>query len=82
MGCAYRAGMESSVYQATLGKLAMQLKVTDLSGNRISFDRAIARYFSKYLSTLTLGVGYVMVAFDERKRALHDRIAGTLVQRR
>ncbi len=37
---AYRAIMESSIYQATLGKIAMRLKVTDLEGGRISFARA------------------------------------------
>ncbi len=82
LALAYRAGMESSVFQATLGKMVVGLKVTDLEGRRLSFARAAARYFSKYLSTLCLGLGYVMVAFDEQKRALHDRIAGTRVQYR
>jgi len=79
---AYKAGMESSAYQATLGKLAMRLKVTDLEGNRVSLARATARFFSKGLSTLTLGTGYLMVGFDAQKRGLHDRIAGTLVMYR
>lgn len=79
---AYRAGMESSVYQATLGKLTVKLKVTDLEGRRLSFARATGRYFSKYLSALSLGVGYLMVAFDSEKQGLHDRIAGTRVQYR
>ncbi|HSZ23374.1 MAG TPA: RDD family protein [Candidatus Sulfotelmatobacter sp.] len=76
---AYRAGMESSRYQATLGKMAMRLKVTDLEGNRISFAEPTGRYFAKYLSALTLGIGYLMVGFDERKQGLHDRVAETLV---
>jgi len=76
---AYRAVMESSSFQATLGKLAVGLKVTDLEGKRISFGRAIVRYFAKWLSTLALGLGYLMVAFDEEKQGLHDRIAGTRV---
>jgi uncharacterized RDD family membrane protein YckC len=76
---AYEAGMESSVYQATLGKIAMRLKVTDLEGNRVSRGRATMRYLSKYLSTLALGIGYLMVGFDEQTQGLHDRIAGTLV---
>lgn len=79
LAIAYRAGMESSPYQATLGKMAARLKVIDQEGQRISFARATARYFSKYLSTLSLGIGYVMVAFDEKKQALHDRIVGTFV---
>jgi len=76
---AYRAGMESSAFQATLGQLAVRIKVTDLEGKRISFGRAAGRYFAKYLSMLALGLGYVMVGFDEEKQGLHDRIAGTLV---
>lgn len=79
---AYRATMESSVFQATLGKLAVRLKVTDLQGNRISFARASGRYFAKWLSALALGLGYLMVAFDEERQGLHDRIAGTLVLHR
>lgn len=79
---AYRAGMESSHFQGTLGKLAMRLKVTDLAGRRISFSRATGRCFAKYLSLAALGLGYVMVGFDAEKQGLHDRIAGTLVQYR
>lgn len=76
---AYRAGMESSSFQATLGKLAVRLKVTDLEGERITFARAAGRYFAKWISVLALGLGYLMVALDEEKQGLHDRIAGTLV---
>lgn len=79
LALAYRAGMESSPYQATLGKMAARLKVIDQEGQRISFARGAARYFSKYLSTLSLGIGYLMVAFDEKKQALHDRIVKTFV---
>jgi uncharacterized RDD family membrane protein YckC len=79
MGWAYKAGMESSRYQATLGKLAMRLKVTDLEGNRLSLAHASGRYAAKFLSALTLGIGYLMVGFDEEKQGLHDRIAGTRV---
>lgn len=75
----YWAGMESSTYQATLGKMALGLKVTDLAGNRISFPRATGRYFAKYLSFLIFGIGFLMVAFTERKQGLHDMIAETLV---
>lgn len=75
----YYAYMESSANQATLGKMALNLKVTDLNGERISFGRATGRHFAKYLSSLTLLIGYVMAAFTERKQALHDIVAGTLV---
>lgn len=78
----YYAGLESSAWQATLGKRAIRLVVTDRRGGRLSFGRATARYFAKYLSVLTLFIGYVIAAFTPRKQALHDLIAGTLVVRR
>lgn len=77
----YEAFMESSSYQATLGKMIFGLKVTDLNGNRISFERATGRYFAKILSLMTLFIGYIMVGFTERKQGLHDLLAGTLVRR-
>jgi uncharacterized RDD family membrane protein YckC len=77
----YEAFMESSSYQATLGKMIFGLKVTDLNGNRISFERATGRHFAKWLSAAILGIGYLMVGFTERKQGLHDLLAGTLVRR-
>ena len=44
----YEAAMESSSKQATLGKMVLGMKVTDLQGNRISFARATVRHFCKY----------------------------------
>ena len=73
--------MESSSRQATVGKMALGLKVTDLEGRRISFARASGRHFAKYISGMILLIGYIMAGFTERKQALHDMIAGTLVQR-
>lgn len=77
----YEAALESSSKQATLGKMALGLKVTDLYGNRISFARATGRHFAKYISGMILAIGYIMAGFTERKQALHDMIAGTLVIR-
>ena len=77
----YEAGMESSSKQATLGKMALALKVTDIEGRRISFARATGRHFAKILSGMILGIGYIMVGFTERKQGLHDMLAGTLVRR-
>jgi uncharacterized RDD family membrane protein YckC len=75
----YFALFEASDLQATPGKLACGLKVTDLNGNRISFARASGRYWGKILSGCILLIGYIMAAFTERKQALHDIMAGTLV---
>jgi len=70
---------ESSKWQATIGKKIVGLKVTDENGERIGFGKANGRYWSKILSALILFVGFVMVAFTEKKQGLHDKIAGTLV---
>jgi uncharacterized RDD family membrane protein YckC len=64
---------------ATLGKMAMNLRVTDMHGNRISFARATGRYFGKILSGLILCVGYLMAGWTQQKQALHDILAGSLV---
>lgn len=77
----YEAALESSKHQATLGKMALGLKVTDLEGRRISFGRATGRHFAKWISWLTITIGFIIAGFTERKQALHDMIAGTLVKR-
>jgi uncharacterized RDD family membrane protein YckC len=77
----YEAAMESSSKQATVGKMALGLKVTDLEGRRISFPRASGRHFAKLISGVILLIGYIMAGFTQRKQGLHDMIAGTLVQR-
>jgi uncharacterized RDD family membrane protein YckC len=77
----YFSLQESSVQQATLGKRALGIKVTDLEGRRVSFGRATGRYFAKILSVLICYVGFIMAGFTDRKQALHDMIAGTLVVR-
>lgn len=73
----YEAGMHSSSYQATLGKMALGLRVTDLEGNRISFARATGRFFGKILPVGY--IGYFLANFTKKRQALHDMIAGTLV---
>jgi uncharacterized RDD family membrane protein YckC len=78
-GWIYFAAMESSHYQATLGKRAVGLRVTDLNGQRISFGRASGRYFGKMLSSAVFHIGYLMAAFTEKKQALHDILAKCLV---
>ncbi len=78
-GWIYYAAMESSKLQASLGKLALSIKVTNLNGDRVSFAQATGRHFGKPISTLTLGIGFIMVAFTERKQGLHDVMSGSLV---
>jgi uncharacterized RDD family membrane protein YckC len=78
----YYALLESSTWQGTLGKKALGLEVTDLEGRRISFGRATGRFFAKIISALILWIGFIMAGFTEKKQALHDMIAGTLVIRK
>ena len=75
----YYSLMESSKYQATLGKIVLGIKVTDVYGAPITFPKALLRNLSKYLSAFILCIGYIMIIFDERKQGLHDKIADTLV---
>lgn len=79
IGWLYSAVLESSNKQATVGKMIFGLRVTDNNGNRISFGRATGRHFAKIISGFILGIGFIMIAFTDKKRGLHDMIAGTLV---
>ena len=75
----YHAAMDSSVKQATLGKMALGIIVTSTEGEKITFGRASGRYFGQILSALIFLIGYVMIAFTEKKQGLHDIMAGCLV---
>jgi len=79
VGWIYFSSFESSAKQATLGKMALGIKVTDIDGSRIEFGKATLRHFGKIVSFLTLFIGYVMIAFTEKKQGLHDKMAGCLV---
>ena len=79
----YHALMESSEWQATVGKKVLGLVVTDMAGQRVSFWRATARHFAKIITNMVPAfVGYIMAGFTEKKQALHDMLAGCLVLRR
>jgi len=69
-------------YGATPGKMACKLKVVTSDNERVSYLRAFGRYFAEILSGLILLIGYIMAAFDDEKRSLHDRICDTRVIRR
>jgi uncharacterized RDD family membrane protein YckC len=79
----YHAYLESGEKQATWGKQALGLYVTDLMGNPVTFGRSSGRFFAKIITgMIPLGIGYIMAGFTERKQALHDMIASCLVLRR
>ena len=78
----YFAVQESAPRQATVGKLAFGIRVTDLRGNRVSFGRATGRYFAKIVTAISLGIGYLVMLWSQQRQCIHDQIAGTLVVRK
>jgi uncharacterized RDD family membrane protein YckC len=81
-GWLYYALMESSQHQATIGKRRLGICVTDANGRRISFARASGRFWSRLLSAIPLGIGFLLPRFTKRKQALHDLVAGCVVIRK
>lgn len=79
LGWLYYALQESSRHQATFGKRALGLVVSDMNGQRLSFARATGRHFGRFLSILICFAGYFMALFTERRQTLHDKLAGTVV---
>lgn len=82
MSWLYYALLQSSPKQATVGMMALGIHLTDLEGRRLSFARASGRFFASILSGMTIGIGYLVMFFTERRQTLHDLIAGTLVVRK
>ncbi|WP_025879064.1 RDD family protein [Stenotrophomonas indicatrix] len=76
---AYYGWFHASRGGATLGKMAIGIKVVRGNGDRLTLGRSIGRYFATILSGLTLCIGYLMAAFTERKQGLHDLICDTVV---
>ena len=66
-------------FGATLGKMACRLQVVTAEGDKVSYGRAFGRFFAEIISYIILAIGYIMAAFDDEKRALHDRICSTRV---
>jgi len=75
----YAVLMEGGTHQATLGKMAIGIKVTTDGGAPNSYPRALVRNLLKVLSALTLFIGFAMAGWTQRKQALHDKIAECLV---
>jgi uncharacterized RDD family membrane protein YckC len=82
LGWLYFAMLESSPKQATLGKQAVGIKEIDMNGGRISFGQATGRFFGKIISAIIFCIGFMMAGWTERKQALHDMMASTLVVKR
>ncbi|MCB1573171.1 MAG: RDD family protein [Xanthomonadales bacterium] len=76
----YFAKFESGANQATPGKRIMGIKVTNISGERITFGRATGRFFGKIVTgIIPLGIGWMLAGWTGRKQALHDMMATTCV---
>jgi uncharacterized RDD family membrane protein YckC len=66
----------------TLGKWVAGLRIERKDGEVLSVRRALLRHLVGYpLTLVTLGLGFLVAAFDPQGRALHDRLAGTVVVR-
>jgi uncharacterized RDD family membrane protein YckC len=65
----------------TLGKAALSLKVVKADGTRVGYWRAFARYWAYVLNGFTLGIGFLVIAWTQRKQGLHDIICDTVVIR-
>jgi uncharacterized RDD family membrane protein YckC len=59
--------------------MACNVKVVKADGSPVGYGLATGRFFAKIISGIILGIGYIMAAFDEEKRSLHDRICNTRV---
>ncbi|NQW26656.1 MAG: RDD family protein [Flammeovirgaceae bacterium] len=77
----YFSLLESSHFQASLGKMALGIKVINKQGDRLTFLAALIRNAGKFLSGTLLMGGYIMAAFTGKKQALHDIIAGAYLIR-
>lgn len=75
----YETLLTSGEKQATWGKQLLGLKVSNIDGSRITYGKSVGRYFGKFVSTLTFFIGFVMIAFSDRKQGLHDRVVNSLV---
>jgi uncharacterized RDD family membrane protein YckC len=79
----YYALSEASSWQATPGKKLLNLYVTDMEGQPISFARASGRFFARIVTSLIpLGIGYILAGVTEKRQAIHDMLASCLVLRR
>lgn len=63
----------------TPGKLILGLRIVDEEGKFIGIPNAFLRYIGKILSGAILGIGYLMIVWDEKKQGLHDKLAKTFV---
>jgi uncharacterized RDD family membrane protein YckC len=66
----------------TPGMRWMRIAVEPVDGGRMRPGRCIRRLIGMLLAAIPFGLGYALILIDDRRRGLHDRIAGTVVRRR
>jgi uncharacterized RDD family membrane protein YckC len=75
----YYVLQHKSKHQATFGKRAMDLYVTDMEGQQLTFGKAAIRFLGRIVNSFTMSIGYILILLTEKKQGLHDMIAGTVV---
>lgn len=63
----------------TLGQIVVKVKVVRTDGEPVDLRTAVLRFLGYWVCYLTLGIGFLMIAWDDRKQGLHDKIAKTYV---
>jgi uncharacterized RDD family membrane protein YckC len=66
-------------FAATPGKMICNLRVVHPDGSRITYSRALGRFFGKIISSLFFGAGYILIGLNRQKCALHDFVCDTRV---
>lgn len=79
MSILYWIIMNASKWQGTIGKIVVGIKVVDMEGNRLTIGKSGLRYLGYIVSGFTMGVGFILAAFTDKKQALHDLLVQTLV---
>ena len=79
IGWAYYAGLESSTLHGTIGKYALKLEVTDLEGEGLNLFQSTKRYLAHFLSLFTFGIGFIFLAFNDKRQAVHDLLTDCMV---
>jgi len=75
----YNSLFDSSIYQGTIGKIILKIKVINLYGKRMSVIMSFCRCLSTIISVLPFGLGLWYVTTDPKRRAWHDLIVGSYV---
>ena len=76
---AYLSYFVAGKKQATLGKRLMGIYVANRDGSKLTCQKSLARALASILTSMTLGLGFLIVAFTKEKTALHDIICNTRV---